>query len=197
MKYIFQIFKEHKWLILLVYSYCAFADLVWLFFPYITGKMIDGLIVKEYTYVFYFIGFNFVFIAFGLLRRIYDTKVFTKIYNTTVVKFIKNQNGCSHSSVVARSAMAEGIVGFLENEIPHYIGALYSIFGSLIFIFNINIMTGIILSIFMIPVIFLTKYFYKKIQKSNIVEHSIMEEQVSRIESGNMDMIISFLSVRR
>ena len=44
MKYIYNIAKEYKYSLLLIYLYMFIAQLLCLLEPYVLGKMIDGLI---------------------------------------------------------------------------------------------------------------------------------------------------------
>ena len=51
MKYILSVAKEYKYQLLLIYFYMFVAQLLFLLEPYVLGKMIDGLIKKEYFWL--------------------------------------------------------------------------------------------------------------------------------------------------
>jgi ABC-type multidrug transport system fused ATPase/permease subunit len=193
MDFLIKIFKENYFKISLVYFYSAIGNLLVLFEPYLLGKMIDGIIIHEYKFVFLF-SVNFILLLiFGYIRRVIDTKIFTKISNKYIVKHIDN-NIDKVSKNVSRSNMVKYVIGFLENNIPHSIFAIYSIFGSIIFIFNLNLESGIILSFFIIPVFILIMIFYKKMKKVNILIHNNSEEFVDKLNTKNISIISSWFN---
>ena len=55
MKYIYNIAKEYKYELILIYFYMFVAQFLFLLEPYVLGKMIDGLLKKEYFWTYFFI----------------------------------------------------------------------------------------------------------------------------------------------
>ena len=61
------------------------AHSIFLCEPYIIGKTIDGLIHKDYMWVYVLISVE-IFANFFIYRRmVFDTKVYSKIYNNLVI----------------------------------------------------------------------------------------------------------------
>lgn len=136
--------------------------------PYILGKMIDGIICQNYYWTLIFIITNLFFIAFGYIRRVYDTKVFSKIYNKVVLDFISRQiNNIDTSKIVTITEMSRVIIDFLENDVPHFIYLVFVTMGSLIAIYTMSQMSALIILMLIIPTTFVIRYFYIKVQKND------------------------------
>ena len=57
--------------------------------PFLLGKSIDGLLNGSWIWIL-FLGISyFLSNLFNYKRMVYDTKVYTKIYNDIVLKFLK------------------------------------------------------------------------------------------------------------
>lgn len=198
MRRIFDVFKKHKWRIILVYLICITADTLWAFEPYILGKMLDGIIGRTYNWVYIFICINMIFIIIGYIRRVVDTKVFSRMYNTLVFDFVERHvDKTEPSKMVARIEMSKSLIDFLENVIPHFLTVVYAVGGSLIAIMFINSVSAMIVGLIMVPTIIIMRYFYFKSQKMANVNNSNFELNVSKIESKNVSVIRDYFIRRR
>lgn len=198
MNLIFQIFKFRWFRILLVYLICIVADTLWLFEPYMLGKMVDGLLVRNYQWTIIFIITNLIFIGFRYIRRVFDTKVFSKIYNNLILNFISlNINKLELSKIVARTEMSKVITDFLENFIPNMISMLYATLGSLIIIYTLNHNASFIIVIMLIPISFVLWYFYMKIKKMTYVNNSNNELHIEKIQTKNLSTIKDYFNRTR
>jgi hypothetical protein len=197
MKYLIDIFKNHRWSLLKIYFYMLLAHSVFLCEPYILGKMIDGLLHQNYNWLYIFLGVE-VFANFFIYRRmVFDTKVYTTIYNKMMMEYIKNDKTSNCSSTIARTDMGQQVVNFLENDIQYLIMSFVSIVGALFFILTNNFLTGVLLVSSFIPISFIVFIFYKKIAKSTRVGNSHYEDKVTIFTSGDIDNIETFLKRRK
>ena len=113
MKKIYNIFKEYKYKLLLIYFFMFLTELSIIIQPYLLGKSIDGLLGGTWLWIILLFISYFISNLFNYKRMVYDTKVYTQIYNDIVLRFLKINN--DHDSVkVARTDMAHDIVGVLE-----------------------------------------------------------------------------------
>ena len=198
MKLIIEIFGRHKLRILLVYLISIVANSLWLVEPYVLGKMIDGIIIKSYYWVTIFIVINIFFVGFGYIRRVLDTKVFSGLYNELILRYITNNISTSDTSIIiARTEMSRVITDFLENSIPMYITIIYSTFGSLIAIFLINKSSAVIVGLMLIPIYFITRFFYFKYKKMTNVNNSNSELHVNKIQTKDVSIINDYFIRRR
>jgi ABC-type multidrug transport system fused ATPase/permease subunit len=112
MNKIYKIFLKNKYNLLLIYLFMLLSEISILSQPFLLGRSIDGLIEGKWTWIL-FLGISF-FLSnlFNYKRMVYDTKVYTKIYNDIIFKFLENKK-IDNSTKVARTDMARDIVGVL------------------------------------------------------------------------------------
>jgi ABC-type multidrug transport system fused ATPase/permease subunit len=197
MKYIWTIAKEYKWQLLLIYFYMFTAQLLMLAEPYVIGKMIDGLIIGSFNWTFCYIGIVLFESIFIYRRMVYDTKVYTRIYNTVVMRYLNKSSSSDASERIARTDMANNVINFLEHDIHYYISSLISLVGTLIFIFYENPLTGFIVLSCIGPITAIVIIFYKKIAQSTRVANSQYEQKASIMSNGSIKDINSFFERRR
>lgn len=163
--------------------------------PFLLGKSIDGLINEEWFWV-WFLGLSYFLSNFFTYKRmVYDTKVYTKIYNYIICDFLKNSE-VDNSKKVARTDMAHEIVHVLEGYVHYYISTLVTIFGSIGFIFSENWKVGGIVILAFIFILLSVLLFYKKIRQAINVKNNHYENKVNSILQGYSESV-SFFNRRR
>ena len=196
MKFIYGIIREYKFSLLLIYIYIFIAQLLFLLEPFILGKAIDGLLKKDYIWLFVFLCIELLHNFFMYRRMVFDTKIYTKIYNDLIFKFLKNNKDAEISVKVARTDLSNYIINFLENGLHYFLWSFMSLFGSLFFIFYQSWITGLVAMGCILPIIVIVYIFYKKINQITKVEHSHYEQKTRAMES-NDDTIIETFYKRR
>ena len=129
MNYIINVIKQYKASLLLIYFYVFAVQLLFLAEPYVLGKMIDGLLVKNYNWTIVFVLVLFAGNVFTYKRMVFDTKVYTKIYNDLVFNYLDHDTDSDTSVKNARTEMANNIINFLENDIAYYIMSVITEIG--------------------------------------------------------------------
>lgn len=192
---IYQIFKKYKVKLLLIYVFMLLTELSILSQPFLLGKSIDGLLTNSWFWVV-FLGISyFLSDLFNYKRMVYDTKIYTKIYNDIVLKFLK-KNNTSSSIKVARTDMAYQIVDVLEGYVHYYIATIVTIVGSIGFIYAENLKVGLVVSLCFIFTTLGVLFFYKKIRQSIDVRNNHYENKVTAIEKGYEESL-SFFNRKR
>ena len=177
------IFKQYKHQLTWIYMFMILTELSILSTPFLLGKSIDGLMDNSWHWmvllgISYFLS-NF----FNYKRMVYDTKVYTTIYNDIALKFLKKHD-VDISTKIARTDMAHDIVHVLEGYVHYYIATIVTIIGSLIFIYSENWRVGLLVS-FAISVIIGTIFiFYKKIRQGINLRNNHYETKLQSIENG-------------
>jgi ABC-type multidrug transport system fused ATPase/permease subunit len=195
MKKIYNIFKEYKYKLLLIYFFMLITELSIIIQPYLLGRSIDGLIGGTWLWIILLFISYCITSLFNYKRMVYDTKVYTKIYNDIVLRFLKINNK-PDSVKVARTDMAHDIVGVLEGYVHYYIATIITIFGSIGFIYITNWKVGLLVTLALIVIIFAVLVFYKKIRQSIDVRNNHYENKVTAIQNG-YDTSVSFFNRRR
>ena len=177
------IFKQYKYQLSWIYVFMILTELSILSTPFLLGKSIDGLMNNNWHWMVLLGISYFLSNLFNYKRMVYDTKVYTNIYNNIALKFLKKDN-VDLSTKIARTDMAHEIVHVLEGYVHYYIATIVTIIGSLIFIFSENWQVGVLISF---AVVFITSavfILYKKIKQGINISNNHYEKKAKSIEGG-------------
>lgn len=189
------LFKQYKLELTWIYLFMLIAELSILSTPFLLGKSIDGLIAGNWYWVA-LLGISYCISNFFIYKRmVYDTKIYSKIYNGIALSFLKNSD-VDTSTKIARTDMAHDIVGVLEGHVHYYIATLITIVGSLIFIYTENWKVGLLVSLSSVFIIGAVFILYKKIKQVIIVRNNQYEKKSQSIEEGYLSSV-SFFNRRR
>lgn len=196
MSKLYDIFKKHKHELLWIYFFMLLTELSILSQPFLLGKSIDGLIDGDFFWLVLLTVSYFLSNFFVYKRMIFDTKVYTKIYNNIVFNFLKNSD-VDTSKKIARTDMANEIVFVLDGYVHYYVATLVTIFGSIFFIYTSNWIVGSVISFSLICIIFAVTLLYKKIKQSVNVRNNHYENKIKAIENGYKSSTSFFNRKRR
>jgi len=118
--------RQFRWRIFLTYGLTFVEDLLELSYPWATGVAIDGLLDQNFVLAAPIVGAWTLRSAIGCFRQMYDTRLYTDVYNSIVTETIMRQRGAgiAATSVAARSAMSRDFVTFFEKDVPVVVTAL-------------------------------------------------------------------------
>lgn len=165
--------------------------------PYVLGKMIDGLLIREYKWLVLFFVVAILENIFFYKRMVFDTKVYTSIYNKVIFKYLKSDCNANSSTKIARTELAGNIINFLENDVQYFIMSIMSLVGTLFFVFLQDIATGFIVATCVIPIAFIVKILYKKIAQATKVGFNHYEQKVQILTEDNDIKVDTFFKRRR
>ena len=196
MNKIYEIFKSYKYKLTLIYFFMLLTEVSALTQPYLLGKTIDDLINGGYSWLILlsisYLSFNF----FHYKRMVYDTKVYTQIYNDIVFRFL-NKTDTDDSTKIARTDMAHEIVGVLEGYVHYYISTIVTIVGSISFIYFNNYKVGLLVTIGLFVILMSVMVYYNKVKQSIRVRNDNNEKKIKSLQSGNGQLISFFNRKRR
>jgi hypothetical protein len=192
-----QIAKKYKWKIALIYTYVFIAQLLFLVEPYLLGKAIDSSLKGDHTCLLLLLSVFLTENFFMYRRMVYDTKVYTDIYNDIVIDYLKRDNTSDNSTKMARTDIAYSLINFLENDLHYILMSVMSIIGSLYFIFAENALTGIVVLLCIPPTVFIVRIFYKLIEKSTKVGNTHYEQKAAIFNTEDISMIETFYKRRK
>lgn len=196
MSKIIEIFKKFKYELIWIYLFMLLTELSILATPFLLGKSIDGLLGGTYHWLVLLGLSYFLSTFFHYKRMVYDTKVYTKIYNNIVFNFLKTKD-TDTSTKVARTEMANEIVHVLEGYVHYYIATIVTIIGSIGFIYSENWKVGILVTFAMILIILAGMVYYDKIQQSIRVRNNHNEKKANSLEEGYEQSISFFKRMRK
>jgi hypothetical protein len=137
--------------------------------------------------------------AIGCARQMYDTRLYTTVYNTIVVDTVMRQRqaGIEPTKVAARSAMSREFVTFFEKDMPVLINTLVSIVGSAAILFWYDLITGAICALLFIPVAILNRFYMRRSLELNVGLNNQLEHEVRVVDAAKEgDVTQHFTAVR-
>jgi len=192
-----EVFLRHKWSVARIYAYVLIAQSTLLVEPWLLGRAIDGLLVGAYTYMFLLLAAFLLESTFIYKRMVLDTKVYLQIYNEIILDYLRRNKDAPISTRVARTDMAYSIVGFVENDLHYFIVSAMTVIGTLFFIYAGSVPAGLAVTLSIIPTVFITKKFYRKIGQANRVGNDHYEQKVDFIQSCDDSRIEKFYRRRK
>ena len=191
--------RPYRWKIGLTYALTLLEDLLELSYPWATGLAIDGLISRDFQLAMPIVIAWAARAAIGCFRQMYDTRIYTQVYNDIVEDTIVRQRkaGIEATSVAARSAMSREFVSFFETDVPVVITSLIHIFGSAIILFWYDFTIGAIAALLFIPVYLVNRVYVRVSARLNRELNDQLEKEVDFIERHDRHEVRShFTAVR-
>lgn len=191
--------RTYQWRIALTYALTLTEDLLELSYPWATGVAINGVLDGHMEYAAPLIVAWAARSTIGLVRRMYDTRLYTEIYNHIVEMTILRQRraGVPATRVAARSAMSREFVTFFEKDVATLVTTLVGIFGSLGMLFWYDVIIGGMMGCLFIPVIIVNNSYVRKSFVFNRELNNQLEEEVKAIDTADPDVLKAhFTAVR-
>ena len=191
MNKIYEIFKQNRKQLSFIYLFMLITELSNLATPFLLGRSIDGLINGTWYWLVLLGTSYFLSTFFNYKRMVYDTKVYTKIYNSIVFRFLK-QKDHDASTKIARTDMAHQIVDVLEGYVHYYIATIVTVVGSIGFIYLENWRVGILVSIAFVLILAAVTILYGKIKQAIKLRNTHYERKGDAIQAGYEASVLFF-----
>lgn len=188
-------FRDNWKSILFSYSLFAINSILMVVYPKVLGESIDHLIAKDYSYI-WFLVFTFVAIMFfGYVSKIYDTKVFSKIYRRFASIETNNQieNGVETTKINGRLTLMRYIVQFFERDMLIVLQTIIGLVGAIYFLSLVSLTIVGFLIITSILILSATFYYSPKIAKVTSQYNDLSEDQTEVIGTRNLSAINNLL----
>lgn len=176
--------RPFRYRIALTYILTLVEDLLELSYPWATGLAIDGLLSHDYKMAAPIIIAWVLRSAIGCSRQMYDTRVYTQVYNTIVVDTILRQRGAGIgvAGVAARSSMSREFVTFFEKDVPVIVTALIGIVGSALILFYYDLVIGAVTTLLFGPVYLVNRGYSRRSLRLNEGLNNQLEHEVDIID---------------
>lgn len=172
----------HRRQLLLTYFLFSLEMFGTLLRPFFLGMAINDLLKHSYRGLIILSAVHIIWAIVGTVRHMYDTRTYSAIYVSLVSTFLKNRNSKSDiSKLSAHSTLGREFVDFLEFDLVYVIEAFYNIIGSLILLFFYDSSVVIICLAVLIPVVFLSKLYGRRMQFLTTEKNDELEKQVDII----------------
>ena len=179
--------RPFRWRIGVTYVLNFTEDLLELSYPWATGLAIDGLLENKWIEAVPIIAAWTLRMAIGTFRKMYDTRVYTSVYNSIVTETLIRQKraGVKITGLAARSAMAREFVTFFERDIPIIATAIIGIVGSAAILFTYDLVIGALVTVLFGPVILLNRWYSRHTYALNTGLNNQLEREVGLIEADD------------
>ncbi len=153
--------------------------------PYLLGKAIDGLLIKDNYYLFILLGAEIIALLIGFFLKRYDTKVFMQIFCNKAIKAIQilRTKNIMPAKIAARYQLVGYYSDFFEFSLPQIIQAIIGATTALAMLYLTDHKIGILATILFVGMITVNKVYSFKTQKIDLniqaekenINHSLME----------------------
>ncbi len=191
--------RLYQWRIALTYTLTLIEDLLELSYPWATGIAINGVLEGHMEQVAPLIIAWTARSTIGLIRRMYDTRLYTEIYNRIVELTIMRQRraGIPATRVAARSAMSREFVTFFEKDVTTLVTTMVGIFGSLGMLLWYDLIIGVMMAGLFLPVVIVNNTYVRKSYAFNRELNNQLEEEVNAIDSADAKQVKDHFSAVR
>ncbi len=195
MNKLINIFKTNWISISISYLLFSISSIISFIYPKVLGNTIDHLVSKDYFYLWHlgilFLGMMF----FGYISRVYDVKIFSKLYRKFASSEVNNQinNNVDSSKINGRITLMNSIISFFENDITSIIQTFYGITVSIYFISIVSLPIVFGLLICGVLIVGLSYYFSPRIAQITKQRNDISEEQTEIVTSLKINFINNLL----
>jgi hypothetical protein len=130
-------------------------------------------------------------IAIGCGRQMYDTRLYTEVYNTIVTDTVLRQRrtGIEPTKVAARSAMSREFVTFFEKDMPVLLNTMVSIIGSAAILLHYDLVIGAVATLLFIPVAIINRRYMQRSLMLNQGLNNQLEHEVQVIEGAQKEAV--------
>lgn len=183
----------------LTYALSLTEQLLGLSLPWAIGEAINGLLASTYNKLAIFIGIWLVLVFLTTGRKMYDTRVFMRIYAKVVTNVINQQRdaGTASSKLVARSVLIRELVDFFERDIPDIFAMVIAFIGSLSMLALFDWHVALIALAMLVPVSIMNLSLWRPINKLNRSLNNNLERQAQVINKGNQNRLLKHFQFLR
>jgi ABC-type multidrug transport system fused ATPase/permease subunit len=188
--------RPFRWRIAFTYALTVVEDLLELSYPWATGLAINGLLARDYRMIAPVVIAWLLHTAIGCGRQMYDTRLYTQVYNTIVTGTVLRQrrSGIEPTKVAARSAMSREFVTFFEKDMPVVLSAMVSIIGSAAILFYYDLVIGAVAALLFLPVAILNRRYMQRSLSLNEGLNNQLEHEVRVINAAQEEAVAHHFS---
>lgn len=181
--------------ILFSYSLFAINSILMVVYPKVLGESIDHLIAKDYSYIWFLVSTFVAIMFFGYVSKIYDTKVFSRIYRRFASIETNNQieNDVETTKINGRLTLMRYIVQFFERDMLIVLQTIIGLVGAIYFLSLVSLTIVGFLLITSVLILGATFYYSPKIAKVTSQYNDLSEDQTEVIGTRNLSAINNLL----
>lgn len=157
--------------------------------PLFIGFAIDGLLNQNNQPLFLFSLILFVLVLIGVLRRIYDTRVYGDTRVTLASMVERNLRDASVSVRDARLTMSRELVDFIEEDLPLVITAIIQLVTTVVILSTFHIKLAMCVLIAALGMLLVYWMFHQTFTRLNRELNNQKEQQVRVLNNQSLAAI--------
>jgi ABC transporter transmembrane region len=177
------VFRAHWGPILLTYALFSLENLLWISQPYVLGVAIDKLLGASYRGLLLFAAVQSGHLLIGVLRRIYDTRMFSRIHAELVTRIVleHRDRDVEVTRIAARSALSREFIEFFERYVPIALQTIFLIFGGLVILASYDRILMLSCIALIVPAILLNASYGRRTLALSGALHDTLEREIEVI----------------
>ncbi len=179
-----------------VYALNIIEEICYVLIPAAVGMLINTFLTGQGWGIAAFSAAYLGWQGIATMRKIYDTRIFTKVYNQIAMQTIEHHKAenIEIGKINARIELLKQVVGFFENDLPYLIGSVVMMFGSagLLYFYNPQLLLVCLLVI--VPSMCINYFFGKKMVAVTKLVNDKYEEQLETIETKQVPDIQLYMN---
>ena len=180
---LWSIVQNHKNKVLGTMFLLLLENSLFLIHPLLIGQAIDGALIKNYSSLWLMIGFYFLSIVIGTIRRMVDTRIYSEMHLSIAEKILSQdtEGGEFSSQQLSRVEMTADIMETINEDIPMFLESIIQVVGAFIILaqFRLSYFTAS-LGVFLVIVVIYT-ISTKKIYRLNRDLNNSYESYINSI----------------
>jgi ABC-type multidrug transport system fused ATPase/permease subunit len=184
-KLIANTWQNHKTKISLTYLLTVVENVSNMLLPAAAGLLVDGFIEKKMGGLWFFIVAYIFWYGTAMIRRVYDTKVCTEIYNVISIKTIVHhqEQNIDSGTINARIELLKQMVNFFEVDLPFLMNNLIQMFGAFFLLYFYDPKVMVVCLVVILPSFAINYFFGKKMRTVATSVNNQYEKQMDMIQS--------------
>jgi len=175
-------FRPYKYKLSFTLLLVIFESIGWILFPFVIGVAINDYLEGSYRGLIFFGLLGFATLVLMTVRRLYDTRLYSNIYEKIGIASTKQNTPLSTKT--ARLNMLREIVEFFEHSMPVLINNFAVLFGSLFFLAFLSTQVFIASLIVSLLIVLIYGVSTKKTLNYNHKFNDEFEKQVDVVKSS-------------
>jgi hypothetical protein len=177
------VFRAHWRPILLTYALFSLENLLWMAQPYVLGMAIDRLLAASHGGLLAFASVQTGHLLVGMLRRVYDTRMFSRIHAELVTRLVieHRDRDVEVTRIAARSALSREFIEFFERYVPIALQTIFLIVGGLMILASYDRVLMMWCIGLVIPAVLLNVSYAQKTLALSGALHDTLEREIEVI----------------
>jgi ABC-type multidrug transport system fused ATPase/permease subunit len=173
----------HKYQLVLVYAINLLETTFYLFIPAAAGYCIDHFIEKQFWGVWAFAVAYIGWQGIATVRKMIDTRIFTKMYANISLKIIQHhkETGIESGIINARVELLKQVVQFFEEDFPFMLNSIIEMFGSAFLLYFYNPKILLVCIIIVVPSFIANRFYSRKMIAATTAVNNEYEKQIDVI----------------